>query len=533
METAVEDDRIASPELAAARARMVEWQLVRRGVRDRRVLDAMRQVPREAFVQPGYEEFAYEDGALPIEAGQTISQPYIVALMIEAAELTPDDSVLEIGAGSAYAAAVMSRIAHRVYAIERHQVLAQSAQRRFEALGYANIQTRVGDGTRGWPEAAPFDAIVVSAGGPAVPRALKEQLAIGGRLVIPVGERHRQNLMKITRRDQTHYEEDDLGPVAFVPLIGEHGWAEDGRRAASNHVPGSARKRTVPQLIAEAAEALPDFSDSAFGRLFDRFADRRVVLLGEASHGTSEFYRARTAITRRLVEQHGFTIVAVEADWPDAASADRYVRHRPASEAAEPAFQRFPTWMWRNTDVVELVEVLRTHNEGKAEARTARRLLWARSVQHERLDRCGSRVSGRNGPCGRRGGARAVRMPDTLAARSGNVWACRAQCRISQVRAGSGCAVPRPAREASSVCRPGRRSFSGCCTERAPDRVGRALLPDHVLRGAESWNLRDTHVRDARASAGSTAHARRRWCGHTTRISAMRASPRWARCAAS
>ena len=367
MATVVEDDRIANPELADARGRMVELQLVRRGIRDWRVLDAMRDVPREAFVQPGYEEFAYEDGPLPIAAGQTISQPYIVALMVEAAELQPDDSVLEIGAGSGYAAAVMSRIAGQVYAIERHEVLARSAERRFARLGYTNVQVRVGDGTNGWSEAAPFDAIIVSAGGPVVPHALKEQLALGGRLVIPVGEHLRgQRLLKITRCDQTHYDEDDLGQVAFVPLIGEQGWAEDGRRAASNHVPGSARKRSVPQLIADAAEALPDFTDPAFGRLFDRFADRRVVLLGEASHGTSEFYRARTAITRRLVEQHGFSIVAVEADWPDAAAVDRYVRHRPASEAAEPAFQRFPTWMWRNTDVVELVEVLRTHNEDKA-----------------------------------------------------------------------------------------------------------------------------------------------------------------------
>ena len=152
-----------------------------------------------------------------------------------------------------------------------------------------------------------------------------------------------------------------------MPLIGEQGWAEDGRRSATNHVPGQSRGQTLPEMIAEAAEPLPDLDDPAFGRLFDRFADRRVVLLGEASHGTSEFYRARAAITRRLIEEHGFTIVAVEADWPDAAAIDRYVRHRPARARAEPPFQRFPTWMWRNTDVAALIEWMREHNESVPE----------------------------------------------------------------------------------------------------------------------------------------------------------------------
>src|SRR4051794_20794740 len=350
-------------DLARARARMVDIQIARRGVRDRSVLDAMRCVPREAFVLPGFEEFAYEDGPLPIGEGQTISQPYVFALMIEAAEVKPGDHVLEVGAGSGYAAAVLSHIADRVYAIERHPSLGEAARRRFERLGYDNVELRVGDGTKGWPEAAPFDAILVSAGGPEVPPALKEQLAIGGRLVIPVGNnRHDQALLKITRTSETAFEQDNLGVVAFVPLIGEQGWAEDGRRSASNHVPGQSRGQTLPEMVTEAAEPLPDLDDPAFGPLFDRFADRRVVLLGEASHGTSEFYRARAAITRRLVEAHGFTIVAVEADWPDAAAIDRHVRHRPAGKPTERAFQRFPTWMWRNQEVASFVEWLRSWN---------------------------------------------------------------------------------------------------------------------------------------------------------------------------
>jgi protein-L-isoaspartate(D-aspartate) O-methyltransferase len=344
--------------------RMVRVQIESRGVRDRHVLDAMRSVPRERFVEQGFEEFAYEDGALPIAAGQTISQPYIVALMIEAAELGPSDRVLEIGAGSGYAAAVMSRIAGRVFAIERHGALGEAARRRFKDLGYDNIELRVGDGTLGWAEAAPFDAILVAAGGPQAPPALKQQLAIGGRLIVPVGgDERQQTLRKLTRRGEAEFEEEDLGAVMFVPLIGEQGWTEDGRRAASNHLPRQVHSRTLPEMIAARAEPLPDFDDPAFGALFDRFAGHRVVLLGEASHGTSEFYRARAAITRHFIERHGFTILAVEADWPDAAAVDRYVRLLPARHKNKLPFQRFPSWMWRNTDVAALTHWMRAHNE--------------------------------------------------------------------------------------------------------------------------------------------------------------------------
>jgi protein-L-isoaspartate(D-aspartate) O-methyltransferase len=214
------------PDYRRARERMAEIQIARRGVRDTRVLEAIRQVPREEFVDPGFEEFAYDDGPLPIGANQTISQPYIVALMIEAAELKPSDRVLEVGAGSGYAAAVMSRIAAQVYAIERHAALVDAARQRLAKLGYDNVELRVGDGTRGWPEAAPFEAILVAASGPEVPPTLKEELAIGGRLVIPVGlQPFHQTLRKITRLSETQYEGEDLGGVAFVPLIGEQGWA--------------------------------------------------------------------------------------------------------------------------------------------------------------------------------------------------------------------------------------------------------------------------------------------------------------------
>jgi protein-L-isoaspartate(D-aspartate) O-methyltransferase len=215
-------------DLARARDRMVDVQIAQRGVRDARVLDAMRHVPREDFVEARFKEAAYEDLPLPIGEQQTVSQPFVVAMMIEAAKVGPADRVLEIGTGSGYAAAVLSRIASEVYTIERYRSLADGAQQRFAELGYANIAARTGDGTLGWPEIAPFDAIVVSAGSPGVPQPLKEQLAIGGRLVIPVGDQdRRQTLLKITRTGGDSFEEEDLGPVMFVPLVGERGWREN------------------------------------------------------------------------------------------------------------------------------------------------------------------------------------------------------------------------------------------------------------------------------------------------------------------
>uniref|UniRef100_UPI0038991AB2 erythromycin esterase family protein n=1 Tax=Halovulum marinum TaxID=2662447 RepID=UPI0038991AB2 len=154
-----------------------------------------------------------------------------------------------------------------------------------------------------------------------------------------------------------------------MPLIGDQGWTEDGSRAASSHVAG--RSRSLPEMIASTAEPLPRLDDPAFGRFFDRWADRRVVLLGEASHGTEEFYRARAAVTRHLVAQHGFTIVAVEADWPDAAAVNRFVGHHAKQEFEEPAFARFPTWMWRNTAVADFADWMRGHNDGVAPGRRA------------------------------------------------------------------------------------------------------------------------------------------------------------------
>jgi protein-L-isoaspartate(D-aspartate) O-methyltransferase len=202
--------------------------LERRGIRDKAVLEAIADVPREEFVGMALADFAYDDAPLPIEEGQTISQPYIVALMTEAMRLQPAHRVLEIGTGSGYAAAVLSRIVKQVYTIERHEGLIRIAERRFRKLGYGNVSIRHGDGTQGWPEHAPFDAIVVTAGGPDVPHSLMDQLAVGGHLVIPTGtSRHVQKLLRVTRTASDKVRTEELCDVRFVPLIGKEGWTVD------------------------------------------------------------------------------------------------------------------------------------------------------------------------------------------------------------------------------------------------------------------------------------------------------------------
>lgn len=212
---------------ADLRRSMVDDQIIARGVHGAALLDALRAVPRDVFVPPALGAFAYYDTPLPIEVGQTISQPYIVARMIEAAAIRAGDRVLEIGAGSGYAAAVMSRIAGQVYAVERHVELTERARARMASLNYDNVEIRTGDGTLGWPEVAPFDAITVAAAGPAVPPPLREQLAIGGRLVMPIGEAGRQRLIRIMRVSKDDFDEEKLDEVSFVPLIGAYGWAAE------------------------------------------------------------------------------------------------------------------------------------------------------------------------------------------------------------------------------------------------------------------------------------------------------------------
>ncbi len=221
-------DHSTSASLEALRRKMVQFQIAARGLTDRRLLDALTAVPREAFVPDELIPYAYQDRPLPIEANQTISQPYIVALMLAALALEPEDRVLEIGTGSGYAAAVLAELCDEVYTIERHRELAEKARERLARLGYDNVHVKQGDGTLGWPEHAPYDGIVVAAAAPEVPAPLKQQLAIGGRLVIPVGRTQAtQALLRIRRVSETQFETDDLGGVRFVPLVGEAGWRED------------------------------------------------------------------------------------------------------------------------------------------------------------------------------------------------------------------------------------------------------------------------------------------------------------------
>jgi protein-L-isoaspartate(D-aspartate) O-methyltransferase len=215
------------PGFAELRERMVQRQIEGRGIFEQLILDAFRDVPREEFVDEGQRKWAYDDHPLPIEAGQTISQPYIVALMIQAAEIEPGDKVLEVGAGSGYAAAVMSRIAREVVGIERQHDLVEVARERLHRLGYDNVRIVEGDGTRGCPDEAPFDAVLAAASGSHVPQPLIDQLSSGGRLVMPVGDPSWvQELVKVTKRPDGTTEQQNLGGVRFVPLIGEEGWRE-------------------------------------------------------------------------------------------------------------------------------------------------------------------------------------------------------------------------------------------------------------------------------------------------------------------
>lgn len=211
-------------DFALQRRNMVEMQIMRRGVRDEATLASMLEVPRHFFVPPSHQSEAYGDYPIHIGKGQTISQPYIVAMMTQAAECGAEARVLEIGTGSGYAAAIFSRIVKEVYTIERIASLADEAAERFRALGYTNISVKVGDGTLGWPESALYDAIVVTAGAPVLPASLIPQLKVGGRLIIPVGDSKLQSLTRYRKTSENAYTTEVLEWVRFVPLIGEQGW---------------------------------------------------------------------------------------------------------------------------------------------------------------------------------------------------------------------------------------------------------------------------------------------------------------------
>jgi protein-L-isoaspartate(D-aspartate) O-methyltransferase len=342
---------------------MIENHLKARGIKDAEVLRAMEKVPREKFLPETMVEFAYEDSPLPIGEGQTISQPYIVAVMTELLELKQDDRVLEIGTGSGYAAAILSQIVDEVYTVERHQSLANEAKEKFRDMGYDNIYVSHGDGTLGWPEHGPYNAIVVTAGAPEIPESLKEQLAIGGRLVIPTGSARAQELVRMRKIGKDDYEREEHLSVRFVPLVGDEGWKNNSfveKKLAKIH-----SSRPISELIALSANSIPSIQEKDISPLLDRIGDAKVVLLGEATHGTAEFYKMRARITQELIEKKGFDIVAIEADWPDVSQIDRYIKGIDPETSIEKPFERFPTWMWANTQFAEFVESLRSINSSQ------------------------------------------------------------------------------------------------------------------------------------------------------------------------
>lgn len=359
------------PTYDTLRKDMVERQIRARGVRDPLVLASMARVPREHFVPDHLKAQAYRDRPLRIDAGQTISQPYVVAYMIEGLSLKGGEKVLEIGAGSGYVAAVLAEIAGEVYTIEHHGTRAARASAALQDAGYTNVHVFHGDGTRGWEDEAPFDAILVSAGAPFVPETLKSQLATGGRMVVPVGSDPRaQELVRVTRRDKGQFDREDLADLRFVPPIGEQDWEgepEGAQTAPPRLIQHRPRQpEALPRLIRTFAEPFDDVESAPLDMMMDRIGDARVVLIGEASHGTAEFYRMRALITKRLIEEKGFTIVAAEADWPGAARIDHYVRHRETPPSEWQAFARFPTWMWRNEDVRAFADWLHKWNAPRA-----------------------------------------------------------------------------------------------------------------------------------------------------------------------
>ncbi|WP_256702403.1 protein-L-isoaspartate(D-aspartate) O-methyltransferase, partial [Burkholderia sp. SRS-W-2-2016] len=332
-----------------AREWMVERQIAQRGVRDARVLAAMRHVPRDAFVPADVREFAYDDTPLPIGGEQSISQPFIVGKMLEAAQLQPGDRVLDIGTGSGYAAAIAAEIVARVDSIERDAALAETARECLQRLGYANVEVHIGDGTVGLAAHAPYDAIIAAAGGPYVPQALRAQLAPGGRLVMPVGgSPSRQRLVKVVRRGENDYDEETFGDVRFVPLVGSDGWpdlSEVGRcshaeaRAATTGIEAhcAASEATTPIGAADATEV--DVGRSSAEMAEGAKAIKTAGDIGAAEASESTESNASNA-SNRAAETAKTAETTEPTDATDATDATEPTEPPAPPEPAEPAEPR-------------------------------------------------------------------------------------------------------------------------------------------------------------------------------------------------
>jgi len=340
------------------REAMVEDQIEARGVRAANVLEAMRSVPREAFVPEPLQEFCYEDSALAIDAGETLPQPYPVALMAEALAIDRHAKVLEIGTGSGYATAVLSRLARIVYTVESNGPAVAKAAATLARLGCTHVHVLHVAADQEIPDHGPYEAILVNTVASRVPEALKQQLAIGGRLVMSLGlDPAVRELVRVTRLSEHDYASEDLADVRVAPLDTE----------ARPRLAGTSPDAALAKAMAAGCEPFENIDSADLGPLLERIGDARVVLMGEASHGTSEFYRMRERISRELILRKGFKFIAIEGDWPDAARIDHYVRLAHPRPPRWTAFARFPTWMWRNQEVRAFVDWLRQHN-AQAEA---------------------------------------------------------------------------------------------------------------------------------------------------------------------
>ncbi|MDE2151926.1 MAG: erythromycin esterase family protein [Betaproteobacteria bacterium] len=352
---------MSQPDFPRRRQWMVQHQIAARGVQESLVLDAMLAVPREEFLAPELREFAYEDTSLPLPQGRVLAQPYVLALGVAALGLRGGEKVLEIGTGCGYGSAVLARIAADVYTVEPDARLAEQAAERFSRQGPRNVHVRHGEAGEGWPEQAPFDAILVHPGSQPDVRVLREQLARGGRLVMPLqGGGQARELVRVRRVSELQFAQEDIADLHVAPLLG--GDLFDAMRAPVAAAPREQVDARLAASLGHAGEAFDDLEQAELEPLLQRIGQARVVLIGEASHGTSEFYRMRQRVTRALIERRGFDFVAVEGDWPDCARIDQYVRHGEEPAARWKAFARFPSWMWRNREVAEFVDWLRGFN---------------------------------------------------------------------------------------------------------------------------------------------------------------------------
>lgn len=357
------------------RSTMVDRHVMGRQVRAAPVLDAMREVPREQFAPRNLQEFAFDDVALPVNGGLLLPRPSVVGLMLAALDLRVQDKVLEIGTGVGYVTALLSRLCASVHSVEPQGPAALAASSTLKRLGCHNAQVRHDSGAEGWPQEAPFDAILVHARSRHIPHVLKQQLAVGGRLVMTLGEDPEVGeLVRVTRLPGDQYQVEDMADIGAEPVVGEAPhvamhtgaiWRVPGGSASGKAATGA--DAALARQVAEVAEDFDSLDTADLEPLLRRVGDARVVLLGEATHGTSEFYRLRARITRELITRKGFSFIAIEGDWPDAARIDRHVRAGASQAEAWSGFARFPSWMWRNEEVRGFVDWLREHNAQAAQ----------------------------------------------------------------------------------------------------------------------------------------------------------------------